>query len=289
MAGQNADPLPLHRRSKNRLPAEFLAQQVLHRNLAILQGDFRHRRSPQSHLVQLAAHAESRRPFIHQKRGHAIRPAGGIKIRKNNGDVRVRSVAAERLRPVQHIFIALAFRPRLQAIRVRPRSRLGHGVQAQPAAHQSGKIFLFLRLGAEIPDRNLRTPHVRIDRKQQPVVVAPVPESFERTHRRQNIRAAAPVLHRNRQSLNPKVRAFLPQRTGKFLITIARNYVVLQFLTRESDDLLPKCGLLLIPCKVQGVVLLIQSGPGTPDCRIRAFSKPFNKNKAVVIPKSLSS
>jgi hypothetical protein len=126
-------------------------------------------------------------------------------------------------------------------------------MQADAAADQAGQIFFLLRFGAEIPDGNFRTPHVRIDREQKSVVSASIAERFERADGRQRVGPAAAVFGRDGQALNAEVRAFLPKLFGKSLIVVARDDVVLQFFLGEPQYFFTKRRLLFTPCKVQGL------------------------------------
>ena len=74
-------------------PPTFLAQQVRDRNFAILQRQFRHRRSAQAHLVQLLADCESRRSFIDEESRNACRAVRRIEVGKNNDHIRVDRIA----------------------------------------------------------------------------------------------------------------------------------------------------------------------------------------------------
>ena len=126
-------------------------------------------------------------------------------------------------------------------------------MQANSAAYQTGKILAPLRFRSERPDRNLGAPHVRIDGKQETVVLAAVTECFERAHRREGVSAATAILCGNGQSLNAELRAFLPQWTGKLFVAIACDDIIFELFAGEPENLFAKSRLLIVPCKVQGL------------------------------------
>ena len=126
MAGQDADPLPLHRRGEDRLPAAFFAEQVA---AGTSQSD-----------SDTSAIGEVRRPilwsflptirpgcsFLDQKCRNAVRACGRIDVGEHDRDVGVNRVGDESLGAVQDVFVALALGARLQAVGIGARSRLGH-------------------------------------------------------------------------------------------------------------------------------------------------------------------
>ena len=102
------------------------------------------------------------------------------------------------------------------------------------SADQLRQILAFLLLGAKCHRWNYRGPHVGIQRKQKPIVLAAVAQSFQRTNRGQSIRPSAAVLSRNRKTLNPKLCAFFPELKGEFFFSIAPLQVVVQLLLQNE-------------------------------------------------------
>src|SRR5262249_45203722 len=78
---------------------------------------------------------------------------------------------------------------------------LGHSMSANDlAADQWGEIFLFLFGSAERGDRMLHGPHLRVERKQEPMVLRAMSEPFHAKQSAEDIRLSSAVLARKRQS-----------------------------------------------------------------------------------------
>ena len=63
--------------------------------------------------------------------------------------------------------------------RVRTGASLGHPVRADEVPrHHPGQVRLLLRGGAERHQRHLDAPHLRVEGKEEPIVVAPVSQGL---------------------------------------------------------------------------------------------------------------
>src|SRR5471032_2499787 len=91
--------------------------------------------------------------------------------------------------------------------------------------------------------------------------MAAIAQRFQRANGGQRVGAAAAIFHGNRQSLNAKVGALLPQVFGKFLVVVAGDDIVFQLLAGKTENLFAKSCLLVIPSEVQGLSFLLSFRP----------------------------
>ena len=91
-------------------------------------------------------------------------------------------------------------------------------------------------LGAVIHKRSDRRPKMCIDREEQAIVFASVPEPLERRHRRERIHAEPAILGRHRQALNTEATALFPSVVVKNAVAVVVDYIVLELLAGEAAN-----------------------------------------------------
>src|SRR5436190_465606 len=110
------------------------------------------------------------------------------------------------------------------------------GPRVLSAVAKTGQVFFLLRLGAVIDDRNNRRPHVGVDREEQAVVLAGVPESLEGCHGSEWILAEPAVLGGDEQALNAEVPAFFPGLVVENALAIVLDHVIVKLLASKTAD-----------------------------------------------------
>ena len=244
------------------IPAPSRPQAVLGRDEAVVQHDLAHRRGPQAHLVQAAGHAEPGRPLLDEEGGDA----GHLGLAGMRGEdqhhVGDRGVGDVQLGPVEHVAVALALDPGPHAERVGSGVGLGHRVHPDEVPrHQPGQVGLLLRRRAELHQRQLQAPHLRVQREDQPVVVTAVAQGLHDQDRRQDVGAAAAQLGGDRQALDAELGAGAPRLRGELARLLALGQVLVQFPAGEVDRRLLQLLLLRAQREVQPLPLPASRAP----------------------------
>ncbi len=143
--GRNRDAAAIQRAHSIDEAVALFAQQVLRRNLAVFEDQFRGVAGAQAELVFFLAGAESFGALFH----HECRQSVGVRGLVGHGDhhrhVGVVSVGDEGLGAVEHPLVASAYRRAARAARIRTRARLRQPPCAEElAAGQLGNVFAFL-------------------------------------------------------------------------------------------------------------------------------------------------
>ena len=137
---QDAAALPFHRALEDLGAAAFAAEAVGHRDAAVLEDSFRHRRRAQAHLVEIAADGQPRRLALDDEAGDAHGAERRIDRRVGDEEVGDRCVGDERLGAVEHVVVAVADGAGPHARRCPSRHRLAGAVGAdERPSHRPGR------------------------------------------------------------------------------------------------------------------------------------------------------
>jgi len=132
----------------------FLAQQVLGRDAAIIEGKLGRVGTEPAGLVELAADLEARRSRLDDKERNTATALGGrVGAGGDDDDVAVDAVGDEHFCPIEHPLVTLANGLRLEPGHVRASAGFGHGDGADfSPGTEVRQVFLFLRLRAAAAD-----------------------------------------------------------------------------------------------------------------------------------------
>ena len=145
------------------VPLADLAQQVLHRHLAIGQDQRAGGRSADAELVLLRAHREAGRVALDEERGELL----AVDLGEDREHVGEAAVGDPHLFAVQDVVLAVGRKHRARAAvhGVGSRRRFRERIGADPfAGRQLGQILLLLRLGAVPDDGQRADADVRAER-----------------------------------------------------------------------------------------------------------------------------
>ncbi len=149
------------------------------------------------------------------------------------------------LRPVQEVVVAPSLGAGAHVQRVGAGLGLGHRVPADDVPrHQPGQVRLLLRRGAENDQRQLDAPHLRVEREEQPVVVAAVSQGLHDQGRREDVAAGATQFGRDGQALDPELGACLPRLARELARIVALRQILVEFPPGEVGRRLHQLALL---------------------------------------------
>ncbi len=115
--------------------------------------------------------------------------------------------------------------------------RFAHGVAADKCAvTKTGQVFFLLCLRAVVDERSDRCPEMRVNGKEQPVILAGVPETLEGRHGGEWIHAEPAVFGGDGQALDAEATALFPSVVVEDAVTVVFDYVVAQLLAGEASD-----------------------------------------------------
>jgi hypothetical protein len=123
---------------------------------------------------------------------------------------------------------------------------LGHRVPADDVArHHRRQVRLLLLRGAEDHQRKLDAPHLRVEREQQPVVLASVPQRLHDQGGRERVAARAAQFGRDRQAQDPELGAGLPRFPRELARVLALGQIAVELPPGEVGRRLGQLALLV--------------------------------------------
>ena len=108
--GKDASSFPVHGMREKTLAASLSPKAVLHRDLAIVEEQFSHRRCAKAHFLERASDLKARVVFLDEKAADAIRPGRPVEGGVHDDKVRDIAVGDEGFAAIQHIPVAAPFR-----------------------------------------------------------------------------------------------------------------------------------------------------------------------------------
>ena len=129
--------------------------------------------------------------------------------------------------------------------RVGTGARLGHPVRADEVPrHHPGQVRPLLRRGAERQQRQLDAPHLRVEGKEEPVVLAPVSQGLHDQGCRDDVGARPAQLGGNRQALDPELGTLPPRLPRKLSSILALQQILVELPPGEIGRRLRQLALL---------------------------------------------
>ena len=129
--------------------------------------------------------------------------------------------------------------------RVGAGARLGHRVRADEVPrHHPGQVRPLLRRGAERHQRQLDAPHLRVEGKEEPVVLAPVSQGLHDQGCREDVGAGPAQLGGNRQALDPELGTLPPRLPRKLPSILALHQILVELPPGEGGRRLRQLALL---------------------------------------------
>src|SRR5262252_7932791 len=242
------DALALKSRRELLEAATFHAEQVLGRDRAVLEGQLGGIGGAHAHLVELAAHHESREPALDEEHGDAVVAAiGRARVRAGGHEVQiaVHAVRDEDLAAREEIAIALLHRAGGEVRHVRPRAGLRDAEGTHDLAlDDSRQVAALLRLVAEA--RQPWRGHIGVhEHAESDAAGAAARHLLAQHNARKEVTACPAVVHGELEAEEPQLAQAPPER----LRNLSRDFPLVDvrhdLLLYEGAHALPQHLMLL--------------------------------------------
>src|SRR4030095_4412645 len=111
----------------------------------------------------------------------------------------------------------------------------------------------------EAKDGHLQGPHVRVDGKDEPVVLAAIAQALEHTDGGKRIHAESAKLGRDGEAVHTHARALEPAVAIELALLVDVDEAVVQLVARKLGDLVAQVGLLVGPGEVHRYSILMSA------------------------------